>query len=203
MADSILDLLSQSLGSGAVQQVGRQLGLDPGTASKAVSGAVPMLVSALANNAQQRGGAESLLAALDRDHDGSVLDDVAGFLGQGAPAQSAGAGILKHALGSRNDAAAQGLSKLAGIDTSKAGSVLAMLAPLVMGALGRAKRQQRLGPSDLGQMLGRERQRMASEDAGVMGMISGLLDRDGDGSVGDDVARMGAGLLGKFFGSGR
>jgi hypothetical protein len=71
-----------------------------------------------------------------------------------------------------------------------------MLAPLVMGALGRTKRQQRLGPSDLGQLLGRERQHMASQDSGTMGMIGRLLDRDGDGQICDDVAKIGMGMLG-------
>ncbi len=202
MSTSVIDLLTSSLGSGAVKQVSQQLGLGEEAANKAVSGALPMLLSALANNSQQRGGAEALLGALDRDHDGSILDDVGGFLGKGDAAIGAGSGILKHALGGRNDAVATGLSKMAGIDSRQAGSVLAMLAPLVMGALGRAKRQQRMGPSDLGQMLGRERQQLASRDAGAMGMIGKLLDRDGDGSVGDDVAKMGMGMLGKLF-SGR
>ena len=199
MSSSVIDLLTQSLGGGAVQQIGQQLGLDDDRTEKAVSAALPMLLSALANNSQQRGGAESLVGALDRDHDGSVLDDVAGFLGQGRSAQSAGTGILRHALGGRQGAATQGLSRMAGIDAGQAGSVLSMLAPLVMGALGRAKRQQRLGPSDIGQMLGRERQRMASNDSAAMGMIGSLLDADGDGSIGDDVARMGVGMLGKLF----
>lgn len=199
MSGSVIDLLNQSLGGGAVDQVGRQLGVDSSTAEKAIAGALPMLVAALANNSSQRGGAESLLGALDRDHDGSVLDDVTGFLGQGRGATNMGEGILRHVLGGRQQNAQAGLSKMAGIDRSQAASVLAMLAPLVMGALGRAKRQQRMGPSEIGQMLGRERQRMAQQDDRTMGMIGSLIDRDGDGSIGDDVARIGAGMLGKFF----
>lgn len=202
MSSSVLDLLTQSLGGGAVEQISHELGVDSATAKKAVAGALPMLVSALARNSQQRGGAESLLGALDRDHDGSILDDVVGFLGRGQAATQTGTGILRHTLGSRQESAQMGLAQMAGIDPAKAGAVLAMLAPLVMGALGRTKRQQRMGPSEIGQMLGRDRQRLAQREPKAMDMIGSLLDRDGDGSIGDDIARIGSGMLGKLF-SGR
>jgi hypothetical protein len=70
-----------------------------------------------------------------------------------------------------------------------------MLAPVVLGALGRAKRQGAMGAGDLASMLGQERERVAAAPGGLGGLM-GLLDADHDGSVVDDVAR----LAGKLFG---
>ena len=58
-----------------------------------------MLVGALARNAQDPSKAGALSNALSRDHDGSVLDDVAGYLGRGDDAD--GDGILGHVLGGK------------------------------------------------------------------------------------------------------
>lgn len=197
---SLLEMLSQQLGSDAVQQISQQIGADPGSTSKAISGALPMLVTALDRNTNDAGGAQALAGALDRDHDGSILDDVVGFLGQGGNA-SMGAGILGHILGGRQQAGAQdAIGKMSGLNSGQVGQLLTMLAPLVLGALGKQKRQNGLDGGGLSDLLGQERQRAEAVNPGAMGMLGKLLDRDGDGQVGDELAQIGMGMLGKMFG---
>lgn len=188
---SMLDMLQQRLGGNAVNQISQQLGTDPATTQSAIAAALPMLVGALARNAQDPGKAGALANALGR-HDGSVLDDVTGYLGRGDT--SDGAGILGHVLGARKETVQTGLGQAAGIDPSKAGLLLSMLAPLVMGALGKAQREKGLDTGGLAGMLGGEQQRAADAAPGVMGMLSSFLDRDHDGSVMDDIG----GMLGKL-----
>ena len=188
---SLLDMLQQRLGGDAVSQISRQLGTDHSTTQTAIAAALPMLVGALARNAQDPGKAGALASALGR-HDGSVLDDVAGYLGRGDTGD--GAGILGHVLGARQETVQTGLGQVAGLDPDKAGELLAMLAPLVMGALGKAQREKGLDTGGLAGMLGGERQRAADGAPGVMGMLTSLLDRDHDGSVMDDIG----GMLGKL-----
>jgi hypothetical protein len=188
---SMLDMLQQRLGGDAVNQISKQLGTDPATAQSAIAAALPMLVGALARNAQDPGKAGALANALGR-HDGSVLDDVAGYLGRGD--SSDGAGILGHVLGARQQTVQTGLGQATGLDASKAGMLLSMLAPLVMGALGKAQREKGLDTGGLAGMLGGEQQRAADAAPGVMGMLSSFLDRDHDGSVMDDIG----GMLGKL-----
>ena len=198
----LLALLNQQIDSKAVSQLSNQIGADSQSTSKAISSALPLLVSALAKNTQGGGtNASALLGALDRDHDGSILDDVVGFLGQGKT--SPGEAILGHVLGGRTGNAAQGVSRMSGLDSGKVMQLLALLAPVVMGALGKVKRQQDLGPDGLAGLLQSERktvQRQAPEGAS---MLEQLLDADGDGSIGDDVARLGASMLGNLFGGRR
>lgn len=202
MSDSILDLVTQALGSGGSRQIARQLGVDEGAANSAIGGAVPVLMGALARNASSGEGASALAGALDRDHDGSILDDLGGFLGGGG-AESAGAGILKHVLGGRQPQVEQGIGAASGLDAGKAGALLKMLAPIVMGALGKTRRRQGLDPGNLGAMLGREQRRMERTEPGLGGMLGSLLDADGDGSAMDDLARIGGSVLGGLFGGRR
>ena len=197
MADLMQMLSSQVLGSGTVDALSDRLGEDRDSTARALSGAVPVLLGGLARNASTSGEAASLASALDRDHDGSVLDDVAGFL-RGADA-SQGEGILRHVLGDRRPAVEQSISRSSGMDIAKVGQLLAMVAPLVLGLLGRQKRSQGLDIGGLASMLGGARQEMEQRQPGTASMLGSLLDRDGDGSAADDVADIGGRLLGGLF----
>ncbi|MEM8997322.1 MAG: DUF937 domain-containing protein, partial [Acidobacteriota bacterium] len=144
---SVLELLSKQLDSNAISTMSRQLGADEQSTAQAVNAALPMLVGALAKNTQQQGGAQALLGALDRDHDGSVLDDVAGFLGGASGGGGGGMGqaILGHILGGRQNGAEQAIGQASGLNASSTNQLLGMLAPLVMGALSKQKQQGGLG----------------------------------------------------------
>lgn len=190
---NIQELLNQQLGGGAIQQISQQIGADEEATSNAVSAALPMLLGGLARNAQSPEGASSLLGALDRDHDGSVLDDVVGFLGQGGG--GAGEGILGHVFGSNRQNVEAGISQASGLDLSQVARLLPLLAPLVMGVLGRTQRQEGLDAGSLAGILGQE-SRQAEASSPLMGILSQVLDSNRDGSVMDDVAGMLGGLLG-------
>jgi len=69
----------------------------------------------------------------------------------------------------------------------------------VMGALGRAQRERSLDSGGLQDMLGGERQRAEASVPGGLGPLASILDSDGDGQIGDDLARVGGGLLRRFF----
>lgn len=191
---SLLDMVQQRLGGQAVDQISRRIGADPGTTGNAIDAALPLLLSALARNATAGGEAESIDTAITQDHDGSILDDVPGFLNQAE--SGPGDGILRHVLGGRQQTVQTGLGQATGLDPQKAGQLLAMLAPLVMGALGRAKRERGLDTNSLSNLLSGEQDRLQETAPGVMGTLSRFLDRNNDGSVVDDVG----GMLGKAFG---
>jgi hypothetical protein len=200
MSSSLLEALGPLLEGGTTRQVSRQLGIDEAQAGTAIQAAVPLILGALQRQTSNPGGLDSLAGALDRDHDGSVLDDAGSFLGRGA-AVAAGTKILGHVLGGRKERAAVSLGKSTGLDAAKAMQLLAMLAPLVMGALGRAKRQGPAGGGGLADILGGATRQMDQRSPGLGGALGRILDADGDGSPVDDLARM-AGNLGTLFGKG-
>ncbi len=195
---SIVEMLMQQLGSGEqVGQLSKNLGTDTRATQQAVGAAIPVLLGALARNSGQQQGAEALNRALDK-HDGTVLDNLGTYLQ--APDVKDGEGILRHALGERRQAVEAGVSKASSLDPSMITKLLPMLAPVVMGALGRQRRQQNLDAGGLASMLGGERQQMEQANP-AFGMLGKLLDQDGDGSIADDIAgKLGKGLLGGLFG---
>lgn len=185
---TVSDMLGQLLQPDTINTVSQKTGVAPGAAATVVAAALPLLIGGLAKNAQSKDGAASLATALGRDHDGSVLDNLAGFLGSGQAA-SAGSGILGHVFGNRTDTMSSALGRTAGVDAGQAQQVLAMLAPLVLGALGRTTRQEGLGADALAGRLQAERSELQAASP-VGGLLTQLLDQDGDGSVMDDVANM-------------
>lgn len=121
-------------------------------------------------------------------------------MGQGSGAADAGAGILKHVFGGRESSVENSLAGLSGIDAGSAKQIMAMLAPLVMGMLGKNQRQQGLDIGGLTDLLGGERKAAQKRAPQAVDLIGSLLDSDGDGQVTDDLAKLGGSLLGGLFG---
>ena len=195
---SLQDLLGQQQGTEAVDQISQNVGAEPSAVNTAIQAALPMILGSLANNASTPQGAESLNTALEQDHDGSILDNLGGLGGmifggggQAAPPRHADAGgILGHILGGNQAPVVNEVSNQSGLNTGQTAQILMMLAPIVMGYLGRQKQQQGVDAGGLGGILGGllgGQQTGYSTGAAAGG---GLLDRDGDGSSMDDIASM-------------
>jgi hypothetical protein len=194
MAD-ITQLLSQQLAGGGLSQISQQIGVDEDTTGQALSAAVPLLLSALANNTSQPQGAQALHTALAQDHDGTIFNDMDGFLSN--PQAANGAGILGHVLGDRRDTVQNGLAQGTGLDAGSIGQLLEIAAPLVMGALGQQQQQQGLDPDSLSSFLGQQQQTAQGSNPDLMGVLNNMLDANNDGTALDDILN----LAGKFFSS--
>jgi hypothetical protein len=194
---SILDAVRQQLGPDTIQQMSRTLGADPSATSSAVSLALPALLGGLANNAAQPQGAAALDNALGA-HDGSILDNLGGLLGGGA-ASGIGGAILGHIFGGRRSSVEEGVGKASGLNSGQVAQLLMMLAPIVMGVLGRMKQSKGLDANQLPDVLQQGRAQAEQESPGLGG-LGGLLDANHDGSITDDLMRMGGSALGGMFG---
>ena len=193
---SLLEMLTGQLGGGALNQLSKQLGADEQTTGTAVSAALPVLLGALAKNSARPEGANALFGALSRDHDGSVLDNLTGFLRQ--PDEKTGDGILGHVLGGRRNQIEQNVSRASGLNAASVTKLMTMLAPLVMGALGKTQRQRNLDPGSLSDLLTQEQTNLQRQNP-TLGGLAKMLDADGDGQVADDIANIGKKLLGGLF----
>ena len=194
----ILDTVGQQLGGNTLTQISQQLGTDEGTAAKAVSVALPLLLSGLTRNASTPEGAAALDQALTRDHQSSPLFDAPHQAVSDPNAFKAG-GILGHIFGQRQAPVQQGVAKATGIDLQSAGKVLMILAPIVMASLARARAAQGANAS-AGSVLQTEQQHIERQVPGLGGLAS-ILDRDHDGSIADDIANIAGGRLGGLGGN--
>jgi hypothetical protein len=285
---SLLDMLSQQLSPEVVRGLGRQIGADEKQTEQALSALLPMMVGGLAKNtAGNPQGSMKLSQALERDHDGSMLDHITGMLGgqnaqqhplagmlgggqqggdllsallgggqQGSGQGSTGSllggllggmgspnqgqqggkgdllgtllggnsgmanvlgglfgtapasprasnvgGILGNILGGSNvPQIQQGVSKATGLDPNKIGALMAILAPMIMGALGKVKRQQGLDAGGLARVLESDRQTI-EQRVPEANNISKFLDSNRDGKIDmkDDIAKVGMALGGAML----
>lgn len=189
--NDILAMVRTQISGDHLRAISQTIGADAPSTKRAIDAAVPMLVSALANNASQPTGAQKLERALQKDHDGSLLDNLGGFLSN--PAMVNGAGILAHVLGGKQTKVESGLAGATGLGASQIGKLLPLLAPIVMAALGKV----RSGGLDSGGLAGmlQQQKSAAGQQGGLLGALTGMLDADGDGSAIDDIGK----LAGGFF----
>ena len=127
------------------------------------------------------------------------LGGLGGLGAGGGAAPSAagnGAAILGHIFGGQQQRAEAGLGQATGLG-SKAGSLLQMLAPLVMAFLAQRVQAAQMDPGHLGQVLGQEKEQLRQQGGIGGGLLGSLLDQDGDGQVGlGDLVKIGGSLLG-------
>ncbi len=189
----ITQMITQQIAGYAARAIAQRLGISETTAQRAVQVAVPLIVAALARNVARPEGAEQLHQAVTNDHDGSIFDNLSGYLGN--PQAANGAGILGHVFGEQQGTIQNSVAQATGLDPNAAGSILEMVAPLVMGAVGQTQRQNDLDPGGLSDFLGTQQQQTEAAAPGLAGALNSMLDSNNDGSVTDDVGR----LLGNFF----
>jgi hypothetical protein len=195
--DLIGDLLD-ALGPRAMKNLANPIGSEPEQTQAAVQAALPILLGALARNAQDPDGAAALHQAIEQDHSQLELADVLGSVSAGG---GDGEAILRHVLGSKQSAAAEGVSQFAGIGRGQALQLLKMLAPLVLSYLARRSRGGGMNPQGLGALLGQQSQQLEAQ-GGVGGrLMNAVLDRDGDGDVDFTDILGAAGSLGRGGGS--
>jgi hypothetical protein len=191
--NAITQMITQQIAGFAARAIAQRLGISEATAQRAVQIAIPLILTALARNAARPEGAQELHQAVSNDHDGSIFDNLSGYLGD--PQTANGAGILGHVFGGQQGAVQDTLAQASGLDQNAAGNILEMVAPLVMGAVGQTQRQNDLDPGGLSDFLDTQRQQTEATAPGLAGALNSMLDSNKDGSVTDDVGR----LLGTFF----
>lgn len=174
LTDSLTQLLDEHSG-----EVSRRIGADETQTREAMHAAVPALLAAFGSEAGRNDGMRD---AIRQDHDGAILDQLSDYLGgtsQLSPRTTNGSGILEHVLGGNDQQEmARALSAKSGLDLGSIMQLLPLLAPILMGMLGRKSDATPGGGfslDDLGSILGKEKQDARSSNPD----IGDILDRLG------------------------
>jgi hypothetical protein len=180
-----MDLLNVILSQGkgqAVRQLASNFGLNESQALAALSNLLPVLGQGLARNASTQGGLDSLLGALAGGKHQRYLEDPS-ILNQ-EDSINDGNGILGHILGNKEVSRqlAQQAAERTGIGPEVLKKMLPMVATLAMGALSRQTAGAQSAPG-------------AKAAEGLTGMLGQFLDKDGDGSIADDILGMASRFL--------
>ncbi|MEA1850238.1 DUF937 domain-containing protein [Chryseobacterium sp. MHB01] len=145
----LIDLLTGNTGNQVAERAENKFGISRNQVLALLAVAAPLIISYLSKKSQSPNEAESLNTALDKDHDGSILNDVS----QAEARQSEGNSILNHIFGEEKQTVESQLSQKTGISIDKIGPVLSMLAPIIMGYIGKEKQQNNVGAGGLGGLL--------------------------------------------------
>jgi hypothetical protein len=189
----ILDLLLEQVSGDQMTTAAAEVGTEPSKARQVMQIALPLLMQAMTRNASTAEGAAQLHAAVERDHDGSILDMLPQLLS--GQTQSGGAGILGHLLGAQEGRVVEQVAKSAGVDSGTAMKLLMMAAPMLLGAVGKQQKAQGLDANGLASMLQGQTQQAQQAQPGLLGTLNSLLDANHDGSAIDDLV----GMAGRWF----
>ena len=192
---NLIETLRDQLDDNTISQLRDEIGAESNEQTESAATAViSSLIAGLNRNAQQPEGANALVSALDRDHDGSLVEDlIGGLFGRKQvqnPRTTNGLGILEHIFGNKRDRVEEAVSKNTGLDKGQILKLMITLAPIVMGLLGKARNKQGFGVNDISGMLSGTVQSQSQRGQG-MGLLNRLLDSDGDGNVMDDIVNLG------------
>jgi hypothetical protein len=183
--------------AGQVGEIARELGTDEETAAGAIGTAVPLMIgglSRLASSSEE--GALALFDALEEEEE----DEEKGFFGNVAslltsPLGLAAGGILVNRMfGGRKGPIEAGLSAAFGLSRKSSGNLFMALTPVVLGTLRRYRRERKLDSAGVADLLRREERQIRDDSKELDGLL-GVFDRDDDGGVLDDVAKMGAAVV--------
>jgi hypothetical protein len=192
MNDNLKELILSQV-TGAVQEkMASRNKLDKASTGTAVEDALTAILGGLQQNVKTKSGAEKLDTALAKDHNGSVLDDLAGAVSDGS-LQGDGAKILTHIFGKKKADVTDKVAENSGVNASAAGDILSTLAPIVLGQLGKAKQSNNLDAGGVADTILRQQLPKGT----LTTLLTGFLDRDKDGQILDDLLDMGQGMLGK------
>lgn len=189
---NLLELIQNQLGEEKVEQMSSQLGEDKNSTLNALGDAVPIILGGLSRNTKDQDGRNSLAGALDRDHDGSVFENLGSLISK--PEEGQGQGILKHVLGDRREKSEEAVAKKSGISMESAAKIFQIAAPIVMGYLGKKKRENNLDADNVANVV-QSVSKNEESSSGIGSIVSNLLDRDGDGNVIDDIGD----IIGSFL----
>ncbi|WP_203295653.1 DUF937 domain-containing protein [Luteirhabdus pelagi] len=208
--EGILELLNSETGRQIINGVSNETKQPADKTASVLSMGLPILMGAMKRNVN-KGGAAGLLGALDNKHDGDILNNLGGLFSGGVneDVKADGLGILGHVLGGSQNNVASALSKKSGMDVNSVMQILQVAAPILLGYLGKKKREQNVASENgLDGLLGGLMGGNGGSQQKQQSLIETLLDGDGDGSVIDDVAGMVlggkkggiGGMLGGLFG---
>ena len=185
---SLLDLITGNIGNQVATEAENKFGISKSQMIALAAVAAPLIISYLRNKSQDANEAEALNNALDRDHDGSILDNPSSALER----EQEGGSILDHIFGGQKATVENQLSQNTGISMDKIGPILAMLAPIIMGYIGKEKQANGVNAGGLGDLLGgilggAQQQAQQNNDplSSILGSVLGGATQQSGGGLGD------------------
>jgi hypothetical protein len=162
VANNLVSLVMQFLTPDLIGRIAAALGLDRNMVQSAVNAAVPALLAAFTGAAAKPGGAQNLTDAIKQQS--GVLDGLAKTIGSGGQTSlvDSGSRLLTSLLGGQDHSALAGaVARFSGLGQSGSGSLLGMLAPIVIGTIGKQLGAHNLDAGNVANLLNTQKSQIA------------------------------------------
>ena len=173
MSDFLSDFIG-NLGGDVSSKMGSNLGVDSSVIEKIIPAVAPMILGGLKKQSETQGGQDRVDHILNKYGDQNVLGNLDELFSKKSSDPNPDP-TLGGLLGNSGTQATDLISKAFNLDGSTAAKFITMLAPVILGFITNKRDTQGEGSTG----------------------IAALLDRDGDGSVLDDVGGLLMDTLGK------
>ena len=177
MATNLVSLVMQFLTPEMIGRVATALGLDRGLLQSAISAAVPGLLAGLSGVATQPGGPQKLVDAARQES--GTLGKFADMLSAGGQSSfiERGSKLLTSLLSAQDQSAlVSAIGQFAGLGQGKSGSLLGMLAPIVMGTVAKAQGSQGLDANSMVNLFASQKDNIAGALPADFGRLLGGTD---------------------------
>jgi len=184
MSINLLKLLQDQMGSAVVDQASKFLGESSSNTSAGLSALLPSLLGGLMSKGSTESGASGIMDMITKgNYDGSILDNLGNvFSGGSSTSNFMNAGsLLTSSLfgGSKLGSVLDVVTKATGMRRSSSSSLMNLLAPIVMGLIGKQVKKGGLNASGLMNMLMGQKDHVAAALPAGMGSVLGFADLNG------------------------
>jgi outer membrane protein OmpA-like peptidoglycan-associated protein len=184
MSINLLKLLQDQMGSAVVDQASKFLGESSSNTSAGLNALLPSLLVGLMSKGSTESGASGIMDMITKgNYDGSILDNLGNvFSGGSSTSNFMNAGsLLTSSLfgGSKLGSVLDVVTKATGMRRSSSSSLMNLLAPIVMGLIGKQVKKGGLNASGLMNMLMGQKDHVAAALPAGMGSVLGFADLKG------------------------
>jgi OmpA-OmpF porin, OOP family len=162
MSLNLFNLLKDQFSDDLISKASGFLGESSGNTKTAVMSAIPSLLGGFINKTSDSNGASTVFNMLGSgNHDGGILNNLSNVFSGGNSSSSilsSGGGILSSLFGGKLDGISNIISSVSGMSKGSSSSLLGLLAPIVMGMIGKQVKSQGItSASGLTSMLGSQK----------------------------------------------
>jgi outer membrane protein OmpA-like peptidoglycan-associated protein len=203
MPANLIDLAKGFLTSEVTHKISAELGESPERVEKAIDAGIPSILAGFLNTTASSSGPNRLFEMLNHEpselsHVGGldgVLGNMGSLLGGGSldTLLKYGQSLLGVLFGGKQNAIVETIAKSSGLNVGSAGSLLGMLAPMLMGLLRQQTVDRGSSPTSLTNLLLSQKDAIAKAAPAGLSSALGLKSLSDLGGVTDSIKMAGAG----------
>lgn len=194
--NNILNSVLENLGDQGIEKIANSVGVDKDTAGSLIKTMGPVVLAKMGRNTESSDQLASLNQAIEKDHNGDIFNRVDDLVNPDVDTK--GDKIMNHIFGGSESVITKAIAEKTGVSDDSASGLMGMIGPLVLGQIGKMKSDSSnsFDMSMLGDLLSKERQEAEKDESNMlMSLAKNFLDKDGDGSITDDVIDIAKGFL--------